>query len=122
MVRANTKQSGTGEFEIQFAILELMKDQKIWSNAELKYKLKASFSWTPEDLQTAKNRNEYRWENRINNALSPSRKSSLYGQHYVENHARGEHRITPLGLKFITNGFEDQELLQSIIETVTEKP
>jgi hypothetical protein len=28
MARANTRQSGTGEFEIKFAILELMKDKK----------------------------------------------------------------------------------------------
>lgn len=116
MTKANTRQSGTGEFEIQFAILELMKDQKVWSNAELKYKLKGSFAWSAEDLRSPKDRNEYKWENRINNALSPSRKSSLYSKCYVENHARGEHKITALGLKFITDGFDDEELSNSILK------
>jgi hypothetical protein len=62
MAKSNTRQSGTGEFEIQFAILELIRDQKIWSNADLKYRLKNVFAWSPDDLQVGKRPNEYKWE------------------------------------------------------------
>lgn len=94
------KGNPTGELEIQFAILELMKDRKIWSNAELKARLARILPLTPEDRGVGARANEALWENRVNNALSQSRASSLYAKDHVENCGHGLHRITESGLKF----------------------
>lgn len=114
MARANTRQSGTGEFEIKFAILELMKDQKIWSNADLRFRLKKSFDWSSEDLEVGARKNEYKWEIRVNNALGQGRKSSLYGDGHVINCGHGMHKISESGLKFINADFDAAELLKII--------
>ncbi len=98
----NGKPSETGELMIQFAILELMKDRKIWSNSDLKVRLARILPLTPKDRSVGARKNEPLWENRVNNALSPSRDSSLYAKRHVENCGHGLHRITELGLKFIT--------------------
>ncbi len=113
-MRANTQSSGTDELSIQFAILELTKDQRIWTNADLKFRLRKSFDWSDEDLKVGSRTSEYKWENRINNALSPSRKSSLYGKGFVENCGHGEHKITPDGIKFINDDFELGDLLNAL--------
>lgn len=104
----------TGELEIQFAILELMKDRKIWSNAELKARLARILLLTPEDRSVGARSNEALWENRVNNALSPSRASSLYAKGHVENCGHGLHRITESGFKFINEDWDMDDLLGSL--------
>ena len=114
MARANTRQSGTGEFEIKFAILELMKDQKIWSNADLRFRLKKSFAWSSEDLEVGERKNEYKWEIRVNNALAQGRKSSLYGAGHVVNCGDALHKISESGLKFINDDFDIDDLMNAL--------
>jgi hypothetical protein len=104
----------TGELEIQFAILELMKDRRAWSNAELKARLGRILPLTPEDRSVGVRTNEALWENRVNNALSPSRSSSLYAKGHVENCGHGLHRISENGLKFINDDWSLDDLLRSI--------
>ena len=108
------RRSPTGELEIQFAILSLMLDGRIWSNADLKRHLRNSFAWTQEDMKVGARPNEYVWENRINNALSPSRRSFLYAKGHVTNCGRGLHLITDEGRKFITEDFDLDEIIASI--------
>jgi hypothetical protein len=105
-----------GELDIQHAVLELMKDRQVWSNAELKQRLARQLPWSAEDLASSLERpNERLWENRVNNALSPSRSSSLYGKGHVESGgSRGEHRITDLGYRYITDEFSPDDLLRDL--------
>lgn len=105
--------SKTGEREIQEAILELMKDGKVWSNADLKARLAKRLPLTPEDRSVGARTNESLWENRVNNALSPSRASSLYAKSHVANCGHGLHRITGDGLKFINDDWDPSDLLKS---------
>lgn len=99
---------GIEELDIQFAILNLMKDRRIWSNADLKGRLAKTLPLSAHDRERAPKRTrEARWENRVNNALSPSRGSSLYAKGHVENVSRGHHRITDLGYAFITGTLTD---------------
>ena len=103
------KRGSVGEIEIQHAILELMRDGKIWSNADLKQRLERALPWDANDLTASPKRpNERRWENRVNNALSqsPKRSASLYAKGHVENVGHGLHRITAGGSRFIDDEFE----------------
>jgi len=98
--------AGVGELEIQFAILELMKDRRVWSNADLKHQLVTALPWTDADRQRSPSRPaEWVWENRVNNALGQSEKrsASLYAKGHVENCGHGLHRITERGFKFIAD-------------------
>lgn len=110
------ERASVGELDIQHAILELMKDRRIWSNAELRGKLAHILPWSSADLaQAPKRPNERLWENRVNNALSPSRKSSLYGKGQVESGGdHGTHRITDRGYRFITDDWSPDELLNDL--------
>lgn len=101
-----------GELEIQHEILKLMQDQRVWSNAELKHKLSHALPWSEADRKVSTERpNEFLWENRVNNALSPARHSSLYAKGHVEHgNERGTHRITDKGLKFIREEWSFEEL------------
>jgi hypothetical protein len=101
-----------GELEIQEEILKLMQDQHDWSNAYLKHKLRHALPWSESDLDVSKERpNELFWEQRVNNALSPARSSSLYAKGHVEHGGgRGTHRITDKGLKFIREEWSIEEL------------
>lgn len=104
-----------GELEIQHAILELMKDRRVWSNGELKQRLAKRLAWSEDDLKaSAKRPNERMWENRVNNALSPSRRSSLYAKRHVERAGHGTHRITDLGYKFITEDWSIEDLAREL--------
>jgi hypothetical protein len=100
-----------GELEIQEEILKILQDRRDWTNAELKQKLRHALPWSEADLETSKERpNELFWEQRVNNALSPARHSSLYAKGHVEHGSdHGSHRITEQGLKFIREewSFED---------------
>ena len=109
-----TSNKGVGELEIQHAILELMKDRRVWTNAELKRSLSKKLPWSEDDLRTSTKRHEPFWENRVNNALSPSRRTSLYGKGHVENIGHGEHRITDIGYRYITGDWSLDELFADI--------
>lgn len=106
----------TDELSIQVAILEAMQDGRIWSNADLKEKLSDALPWTAEERSASPSRpREFLWENRVNNALSPSRASSLYAKRFVEKVGRGEHRITAKGLSFINDeDFSVDDLLNGV--------
>jgi hypothetical protein len=101
-----------GELEIQEEILKLMQDEREWSNAELKQKLRHTLPWSEADLAASKERpNELFWEQRVNNALSPARTSSLYAKGFVEHGSDiGAHRITEKGLRFIREEWSFEEL------------
>lgn len=105
-----------GELEIQEEILKLMQDQRDWSNAFLKHKLRHALPWSEADLKASKERpNELFWEQRVNNALSPARNSSLYAKGHVEHgRERGTHRITDRGLKFIREEWSFDEIVDEI--------
>ena len=115
------KTDGIGELEIQHEILKLMQDQREWSNAELKQKLRHSLPLSEADLEASKERpNELFWEQRVNNALAPARRSSLYAKRHVEHgNERGTHRITSEGLKFIREewSFEDLDAEMARIQS-----
>jgi Mrr N-terminal domain len=108
------KNEGVGEQEIQFAILELMKDGKIWSNADMKQRLRSQLAWSDHDKEGSPTRNEFRWENRVNNALSPSRKSSLYGRGHVVNAGHGLHQITENRKRSISGDFDLNDLMERL--------
>ena len=92
-----------GESMIQPAILQLMKDRRIWSNQELKSKLKRVLPLSEHDRGRAKDREcEAHWENKVNCALSRSRSASLYAKGHVCNVGRGLHQITDRGFDYIT--------------------
>ena len=101
-----------GELEIQEEILKLMQNGHDWSNAFLKHQLRHALPWSEADLRASKERpNELFWEQRVNNALSPARNSSLYAKGHVEHgRERGTHRITQKGLRFIREEWSFEEL------------
>jgi hypothetical protein len=107
-----TDSQSIGELEIQEEILKLMQDGRDWSNAFLKHKLRHALPWSEADLKASKERpNELFWEQRVNNALSPARNSSLYAKgHVAHGRERGTHRITDTGLKFIREEWSFEEL------------
>lgn len=101
-----------GELQIQEEILKLLQDEREWSNAEIKQRLAHALPWSAADRKVSEERpNELFWEQRINNALSPARHSSLYAKGYVEHgNERGTHRITDQGLRFIREEWSFEEL------------
>tara|TARA_R110001599_G_scaffold261569_1_gene461982 strand:- start:946 stop:1296 length:351 start_codon:yes stop_codon:yes gene_type:complete len=101
------------EQNIQCAILELMRDQKVWTNAELKKALPRKINLTDDDMAVGV-RGEPLWLNRVNNALRQSTASSLYGKGHVENKSHGEHQITDKGLKFIHDDFSMDDLMDAL--------
>jgi hypothetical protein len=103
------------EINIQHAILELMKDRRVWTNAELKHRLKHSLPWSPADLKVGERPNEYLWENRVNNSLAGARRSSLRSKGMVESVGHGEHRITEHGYRYITEDYSVDDVLRDII-------
>lgn len=105
-----------GELEIQEEILKLLQDLREWSNAELKEKLRHLLLWSEADLEVSAERpNEFLWEQRVNNSLSPARSASLYAKGFVEHgHERGTHRITEKGLRFIREEWSFEEVLDEI--------
>jgi hypothetical protein len=89
-----TISSRVTESEVQQAILKLLADGKPWTNGQLKSALKAILPLSPADRERANPRpNEEKWEELVNNALSPSRGNSLYGKDLIENVDRGVHRL-----------------------------
>lgn len=91
----------TSELEIQHAILELLTDGNVWSNADLKARLAKTLPLTEADRGVGARPAEELWENRVNNALGRARTSSLYAKGLVENRGHGLHAITESGLVYI---------------------
>lgn len=100
----------TDELSIQHAILELMLDGKVWSNAELKARLVKILPLTAADRSVGQRPKEAPWENRVNNALSASRASSLYGKGHVASLGHGLRQISEEGRRFISGDFDLSEI------------
>lgn len=80
------------ERQVQEAILQLMSDGRIWSNAELKEALPAMLPLSGSDRQPSNSRpGEEKWEELVNNALSPARGNSLQSRGLVSSAGRGLH-------------------------------
>ena len=98
--------SGTriAEPQVQGAILRLLATGQIWTNANIKHELGKTLPLSNADRETANFRpNEEKWFELVNNALSPSRNSSLVAQGYVETIKRGHHRLTVKGRAYLDN-------------------
>ncbi|MFM6830249.1 MAG: winged helix-turn-helix domain-containing protein [Novosphingobium sp.] len=92
---------GVGELQIRIAILELLVDRRVWTNFEIKNALRQILQLSDYDNGKSNSREaEARWENRVNNALSPSTPNSLYASGWVESMGHGQHRITDLGHEY----------------------
>ncbi|MGF7147526.1 very-short-patch-repair endonuclease [Sphingomonas zeicaulis] len=92
----------TTESEIQLAILYVMTDGAEWTNGELKRVLDESFPLTAGDrMQAAHRPNERKWEELVDNALSPSRGNSLTSRALVRTVSRGHHVLTDEGRALI---------------------
>ena len=84
----------TTEAQIQEAILQLMSDGQIWTNAELKHRIPALVALSAGDRQRSPSRpREQKWEELVNNALTRTgRSNSLYARGLVVNVGVGQHR------------------------------
>ena len=94
------------EPQIRVEILRLMSDGKIWTNAELKKRLRSILPLSADDKARANERHcEEKWEELVNNALAPSRGKSLThtAQGYVKTDRIGEHEITEAGRDFLAH-------------------
>jgi very-short-patch-repair endonuclease len=82
------------EPQVQEAILSLMSDGRTWSNAELKDALPERLPLSSADRERATFRpNEEKWEELVNNALSPLRGNSLPERGLVVSRGRGLHQL-----------------------------
>lgn len=83
------------ERQVQEAILQLMSDGRVWSNAELKEALPAILPLSASDRQPSNSRpGEEKWEELVNNALSPARGNSLQSKGLVNSAGRGLHVLS----------------------------
>ena len=91
-----TEKLRTTEAQIQEAILLLMSDGQIWTNAELKRRLPELVVLSAGDRQRSPSRpREEKWEELVNNALTRTgRSNSLYARGLVVNVCVGQHRRT----------------------------
>lgn len=107
------------EPQVQHEILRLLAGGQIWTNARLKRELGKVLPLSPADRATANCRhNEEKWEELVNNALSPSRSSSLTARRYVEAVERGLHRITDAGRKKL----KDDDMFTAAFHKVMASP
>lgn len=80
------------ESQVQAAIQDLMSDNRVWSNGDLKRALIGILPLSAGDREPAKFRpGEEKWEELVNNALSPSRGNSLHAKGLVKSAGRGLH-------------------------------
>ncbi len=94
LLPVHSSASRVTESEVQTEILRLMSDGKSWTNGELKAALRNTLPLSSADRERASHRpNEEKWEELVNNALSPARGNSLYGKCLIENVDRGVHRL-----------------------------
>lgn len=84
----------TTEAQVQDAILQLMSDGQVWTNAQLKARIPELIALTPGDRKRSPSRpREEKWEELVNNALTRiGRSNSLYARGLVENVGVGQHR------------------------------
>jgi very-short-patch-repair endonuclease len=89
------KGARTGEEQVQAAIIQLMSDGKVWTNAELKREIPTLVSLSAGDRQRSRSRpREEKWEELVNNALTQSgRSNSLYAKGLIKNVGLGRHRL-----------------------------
>jgi len=105
----------TTESIIQIQILRVMQTKSIFSNARLKELISRELTLSAADRAGSSTRsNEAKWENLVNNALSPSRSNSLYSQGAVKNCGHGLHPITAKGLEIL----HEHERMNSIFDDV----
>lgn len=104
----------TSEMEIQHAILELMRDGQVWSNAELKSRLAKILPLTEADRIVGARAAEQLWENRVNNALGRARGNSLYAKGFVVNEGLGRHRLTEEGRRYMEDDLDIDALLAGL--------
>lgn len=80
------------ESHVQAAIADLMSDNTVWSNGDLKKALRSVLPLSDGDREPAKFRpGEEKWGELVNNALSPSRRNSLHSKGLVKSAGRGLH-------------------------------
>jgi len=86
------------ETDVQAAILKLLGNGEVWTNADLKKALSDILDLTPADrARSASRPNEEKWEELVNNAMTRTgRSNSLYAKHLVTNVGFGRHRLTNL--------------------------
>lgn len=95
-----TNNTRVKEPEIQDEILRLLANGQIWTNSRIKLALSKVLPLSLADRATANFRpNEEKWEEIVNNALSPSRRNYLSARGHVEAVRLGHHRITNAGRK-----------------------
>ena len=87
------------EADVQAAILKLLDNCEVWTNAELKQALARILPLTTGDRQRSPSRpNEEKWEELVNNALTRTgRSKSLYARGLVSNAGFGKHRLARCG-------------------------
>ncbi len=87
--------SRVSEAQVQIEIVRLMRDGRPWTNADLKRTLISILPLSPADRARANFRpNEEKWEELVNNALSPSRTNSLHAKGLVRSAGRGLHVLS----------------------------
>ncbi|MBW6507273.1 MAG: winged helix-turn-helix domain-containing protein [Rhodobacteraceae bacterium] len=92
--------SRVSEPQIQKEMLRLMSNGEEWENGSLKKALRKVLPLSGADKSKANCReNEEKWEELVNNALTPTRGNSLVAKGFVETVERGRHRITEKGRK-----------------------
>ncbi len=97
------------EAQVQEQILQLMSDGQVWSNSQLKEALPDHLPLSSADRAPAAFRpHEEKWEELVNNALSPSRSNSLHSRGLVESRGRGLHQLTSSSGKDETHISSDQ--------------
>ena len=83
------------EAQVQEQILQLMSDGQVWSNSQLKEALPDHLPLSSADRAPAAFRpHEEKWEELVDNALSPSRSNSLHSRGLVESRGSGLHQLT----------------------------
>lgn len=92
---SNVNLTRVTESQVQNAILNLMSDRRVWSNGELKKALVDVLALSDADRAPANFRpGEEKWEELVNNALSPSRGNSLHSKGLVKSAGRGLHVLS----------------------------
>lgn len=83
------------EADVQAAIIDLLQDGNVWTNAQLKQTLGRTLPLSPADRQRSASRPaEEKWEELVNNALTRSgRSNSLYARGLVRNVGFGKHQL-----------------------------
>jgi hypothetical protein len=83
------------EGAVQTAILNLLADGSVWTNAQIKKTLASILPLSPADRQQSSSRPaEEKWEELVNNALTQSgRSNSLYARRLVCRVGFGKHQL-----------------------------